>query len=151
MWGNHKHLGKNILGNSQIIYTYTYINNDCHTSTMMRRQCKYYIYAVHLHTKAIWPSDMWVVDNNNVNEGEKRKCASGGWGDWQILNKMNVMLDRKSGNMPIISKKSKKKVRMPYLIWNRGGTQLWVGYGCAARSFDHHPITKPEKTQICNL
>ena len=32
-----------------------------------------------------------------------------------------------------------------------GGTQLWVGYGCAARSFDHHPITKPEKTQICNL
>ena len=27
-----------------------------------------------------------------------------------------------------------------------GGTQLWVGYGCAARSFDHHPITKPEKT-----
>ena len=21
-----------------------------------------------------------------------------------------------------------------------GGTQLWVGYGCAARSFDHHPI-----------
>ena len=32
-----------------------------------------------------------------------------------------------------------------------GGTQLWVGYGCAARSFDHHPITKPEKTQICYL
>ena len=32
-----------------------------------------------------------------------------------------------------------------------GGTQLWVGYGCAARSFDHHPITKPEKMQICNL
>ena len=32
-----------------------------------------------------------------------------------------------------------------------GGTQLWVGYRCAARSFDHHPITKPEKTQICNL
>ena len=32
-----------------------------------------------------------------------------------------------------------------------GGTQLWVRYGCAARSFDHHPITKPEKTQICNL
>ena len=32
-----------------------------------------------------------------------------------------------------------------------GGTQLCVGYGCAARSFDHHPITKPEKTQICNV
>ena len=34
-----------------------------------------------------------------------------------------------------------------------GGTQLWVGYGCAARSFDHHSIglTKPEKMQICNL
>ena len=32
-----------------------------------------------------------------------------------------------------------------------GGTQLWVGYGCAARSFDYHPITKPEKVQICNL
>ena len=32
-----------------------------------------------------------------------------------------------------------------------GGTQLWVGYGCAARSFDHYPITKPEKTQICYL
>ena len=32
-----------------------------------------------------------------------------------------------------------------------GGTQLWVGYGCAARSFDHHPITKPVKTQICDL
>ena len=33
----------------------------------------------------------------------------------------------------------------------RGGTQLWVGYGCAARSLDHHLITKPEKVQICNL
>ena len=33
----------------------------------------------------------------------------------------------------------------------RGGTQLWVGYGCAARSLDHHPIKKPEKTQICYL
>ena len=33
----------------------------------------------------------------------------------------------------------------------RGGTQLWVGYGCAARSFEHHPITKPEKMQICYL
>ena len=33
----------------------------------------------------------------------------------------------------------------------QGGTQLWVGYGCAAQSFDHHPITKPEKTQICDL
>ena len=33
----------------------------------------------------------------------------------------------------------------------RGGTQLRVGYGCAARSFDHHPITNPEKTQICYL
>ena len=32
-----------------------------------------------------------------------------------------------------------------------GGTQLGFGYGCATRSFDHHPITKPEKTQICNL
>ena len=32
-----------------------------------------------------------------------------------------------------------------------GGTQLWVGYGCATRSFYHHPITKPEKTQICDL
>ena len=32
-----------------------------------------------------------------------------------------------------------------------GGTQLWVGYGCAARSFDHNPISKPEKAQIRNL
>ena len=32
-----------------------------------------------------------------------------------------------------------------------GGTHLWVGYGCPARSFNHHPITKPEKMQICNL
>ena len=32
-----------------------------------------------------------------------------------------------------------------------GGTQLWVGYGCAAQSFEHYPITKPEKTQICYL
>ena len=32
-----------------------------------------------------------------------------------------------------------------------GSTQTWVGYGCAAHSFDHHPITKPEKMQICNL
>ena len=32
-----------------------------------------------------------------------------------------------------------------------GGTQLGVGYGCVARNFDHHPITKPEKTQICDL
>ena len=31
------------------------------------------------------------------------------------------------------------------------GGYSWVGYGCAARSFDHHPITKPEKTQICYL
>ena len=31
------------------------------------------------------------------------------------------------------------------------GTQFWVGYECAARSFDHHPITKPEKTQIWDL
>ena len=23
--------------------------------------------------------------------------------------------------------------------------------GCAAQNFDHHPITKPEKTQICDL
>ena len=30
-------------------------------------------------------------------------------------------------------------------------TQTWVGYGCVAHSFDHHPITKPEKMQICNL
>ena len=36
-------------------------------------------------------------------------------------------------------------------IFTPGGTQLWVGYGCAARSFEHHPITKPEKTQICYL
>ena len=45
----------------------------------------------------------------------------------------------------------------PFIYWEMwsgpggGGTQLWVGYGCTARSFDHHPITKPEKTQICNL
>ena len=39
----------------------------------------------------------------------------------------------------------------PTGIMPGGGTQLWVGYGCAARSFDHHPITKPEKTQICYL
>ena len=32
-----------------------------------------------------------------------------------------------------------------------GSTQIWVGYGCAAQSFDHPPITKPEKVQICNL
>ena len=38
-----------------------------------------------------------------------------------------------------------------WVICPGGGTQLWVGYGCAARSFDHHPITKPEKTQICYL
>ena len=38
-----------------------------------------------------------------------------------------------------------------YYYYSRGGTQLWVGYGCAARSFEHHPITKPEKTQICYL
>ena len=38
----------------------------------------------------------------------------------------------------------------PYME-SRGGTQLWVGHGCAARSFEHHPITKPEKARICNL
>ena len=32
-----------------------------------------------------------------------------------------------------------------------GGTQILVGYGCPARSFNHHPITKPERTKICNL
>ena len=32
-----------------------------------------------------------------------------------------------------------------------GGTQLWVGYRCTARSFNYHPITKPEKMQICDL
>ena len=29
-----------------------------------------------------------------------------------------------------------------------GGTQFWVGYGCVARSFDHHPITKPERRKF---
>ena len=43
-----------------------------------------------------------------------------------------------------------EETQRPYLFtW--GGTQVWVGYGCASRSFDHHPITKPEKMQICNL
>ena len=32
-----------------------------------------------------------------------------------------------------------------------GGTQLWVGYGGAAQSFDHLPITKPEMPRNCNL
>ena len=32
-----------------------------------------------------------------------------------------------------------------------GGTQIWVGYGCPAQSFDHHLKTKPEKMQICDL
>ena len=32
-----------------------------------------------------------------------------------------------------------------------GVTQIWVGYGGATRSFDHHPISKPEKMQNCNL
>ena len=32
-----------------------------------------------------------------------------------------------------------------------GGTQIWVGYGSPAQSFNHYPITKPEKTKICNL
>ena len=50
--------------------------------------------------------------------------------------------------------------QMKEMIWwwqinnkhaGEGGSQLWVGYGCAVRSFDHHPITKPEKMQICNL
>ena len=31
------------------------------------------------------------------------------------------------------------------------GGGRWVGYGAAAQSFDHQPITKPEKTQNCNL
>ena len=31
------------------------------------------------------------------------------------------------------------------LVPGGGGTELWVGYGCAARSFDHHPITKPRR------
>ena len=32
-----------------------------------------------------------------------------------------------------------------------GVTQIWVGYGCPAQNFNHHSITKPEKTKICNL
>ena len=37
------------------------------------------------------------------------------------------------------------------VFFSWGGTQLWVGYRGAAQSFDHHPITKPEKTQNRNL
>ena len=29
-----------------------------------------------------------------------------------------------------------------------GGTQIWFGYGSTGQSFNHHPITKPEKTKI---
>ena len=36
-------------------------------------------------------------------------------------------------------------------VSNPGGSQISVGYGVAARSFDHHPIAKSEKTQNCNL
>ena len=32
-----------------------------------------------------------------------------------------------------------------------GGTQIWMGYGCPARTFDHYPITKPEEMQIYSL
>ena len=37
------------------------------------------------------------------------------------------------------------------ILSHGGATQIWVRYRCPARSFDHHPITKPEKMQICNL
>ena len=40
------------------------------------------------------------------------------------------------------------------LLWqaHSGGVlKFWVGYGSPAQSFNHHPITKPEKTKICNL
>ena len=42
------------------------------------------------------------------------------------------------------------KKRWPY-HGGGGVTQIWVGYGCPAWSFNHHPITKPEKMKICNL
>ena len=45
----------------------------------------------------------------------------------------------------------KYRSQLKRLAHTRGGTQLWVGYGCAAQSFDHHPIAKPEKMQICKL
>ena len=35
-------------------------------------------------------------------------------------------------------------------LFRGGGTQIWVGYGSPAQSFNHYPITKPEKTKICN-
>ena len=31
---------------------------------------------------------------------------------------------------------------------NLGGTQLWVGYGCAAWSFDHHPIQNQRRRKF---
>ena len=41
------------------------------------------------------------------------------------------------------------------LLWQahspEGVLKNWVGYGCPARGFNHHPITEPEKTKICNL
>ena len=36
-------------------------------------------------------------------------------------------------------------------VFQTWGTQMWVGYGCAAQSFEHHPTTKPEKAQNYNL
>ena len=58
---------------------------------------------------------------------------------------------QKIGDFNICNSNSIFKGLDPGTSQSWGGTQLWVGYGCAARSFDHHPITKPEKTQICYL
>ena len=36
-------------------------------------------------------------------------------------------------------------------LYPRGITQIWVGYRYPARSFNHRPISKLKKMQICNL
>ena len=60
----------------------------------------------------------------------------------QFYKKSFVETDKDERNFILARRKKLKE------SW--GGTQLWVGYGCVARSFNH-PITKPEKMQICNL
>ena len=77
------------------------------------------------------------------------KIASPIYGSWMLASPCR----NASADGAAMSERS--RLFHSLMVYTRGrGTQLWVGYGCAARSFDHHPcdpVTKPEKMQICNL
>ena len=93
----------------------------------------------------------------------KRSLARGSFGVFRhfwlqvILGFFKVTVDHWVFNL---LKKCSHRVRLMWMlhIWSvhgliciRGVLKFELGTDVQARSFDHHPITKPEKTQICDL